>query len=123
MSFAYAVGGAVTLLGSACGYYAGKKAAAPRQSPFTSAIHDMQSRVANALSGLAEVTTDVFGDIMKPVPERECQKLRDIARSENLDVVQRGSARVERRDGALIAEWDGEQITRYAEGSGEEGGE
>jgi hypothetical protein len=102
------VGGAFALVGYHLGTQAGQRG---QSSPFSATFDAISVSLSSAATSISNLSTSLF----TPVPERECQELRDIARDHTLDIVERDAARVERRDGQLIATWDGTEITRYKE--------
>jgi len=65
--------------------------------------------VADSMLAVAETITE----IMQPRPWREVSELRDLCHDHDLDRVERGPATVRRDNGSLVAEWDGEQLTKY----------
>jgi len=102
------VGGAFALIGYHLGTQAGQ---CGQSSPFSATFN----AISDAMSSVAASMSNLSASLFTPVPERECQELRDIARDHTLDLVERDAARIERRDGQLIATWDGTEITRYKE--------
>jgi len=74
-------------------------------------IAEVAEEITDALSELG----NAVARIAQPRPQREVRELRDLARDHNLDRVDRGVASVRRQDDALLALWDGEEITRFTE--------
>jgi len=111
--------GLTTVLGSssmAAGVYIGYN---HRPECFLESLFSTVSDAMESVGALVGDITETVGSLATPIPEQECQELRDLAREYNLDVVERGEATITRDDDdALVAEWNGEELTRYKEMQG-----
>jgi hypothetical protein len=79
-------------------------------TPVVEGVRQFMDAMGNALES--------FAALAQPRPQREVRELRDLARAHNLDHVERGPATIRRDDGVLVAEWSGEELTRFSEYGG-----